>query len=138
MIIIRAVLGLLTVIPLMLVPMALYTLVGLAGPVEALMTTIPLPSGGVTLVSYADAVVCVGCATLLLEVMKATNTGAQGILDLVLSVVLLITAILAFVLIKGYAGPSFLILIGMQAVDVLGGTAVAIKSARRDFGIGGA
>lgn len=122
----------LTVIPLMIFPMLVYMFIP---QVEVTLFERVMPSGSVTYFTAADAITCFAIVMLALEMIKSTSTGARGISDLVLSVFLLCGSMGWYLLMPGFGTSTFLILVLMQGLDVIAGTVVSVKVARRDIGL---
>lgn len=124
----------LTVIPLMLMPMLVYIA---CGPALFDRWALHFNTAGMAEVglTFGDLLVIVSLVFLALEMVKATSTGARGIGDLVLSVVLLCGSGILFILVGAFGSATFLILVLMQALDVIAGVVVSVKVARRDIGI---
>ena len=79
----------------------------------------------------------IGIIFLYFEVVKATNTGRDTLVDHVLSVGVLVACIVLFLLTSFAATSSFLILTLLSVVDVIGGFAITFAASRRDISIGG-
>jgi hypothetical protein len=96
-----------------------------------------LPSGALWRPTWGDFMVLVGVLFLYVELFKATRTSEVTIIDHLLSTLVLIFYLTAW-LIYDWAGNSvFLILTGMAFLDVIAGFTITISSARRDLSIGG-
>ena len=124
----------LTVIPLMLFPMLAYLLCG-PDLFDQWLMHFDTAGGATVHLSWGDALISLSLITLALEMVKATSTGARGIGDLVLSVMLLCGSGVLFILVGAFGSATFLILVLMQALDVIAGVVVSVKVARRDIGI---
>lgn len=122
----------LTFFPLMFFPMLAYMFV--PNPEVTLIERV-MPSGTVTYFTWGDGILAFSVVMLALEMVKSTSTGSRGIADLVLSVFLLCGSMGWYLLLPGFGTSLFLILVLMQGLDVIAGTVVSVKVARRDIGL---
>lgn len=121
-------------VPLLIIPFAIYHLFALS--VDTLQD-LHQPWLG-SFFSKGDLVVLIGIITLYVEIFKATRTGQSSIIDHMASMILFIVALVEFLLAGNIAGTSsFLLLMMIMLVDVVGGFTITIRGARRDFGAGG-
>ncbi|HAH11516.1 MAG TPA: hypothetical protein DCL48_15590 [Alphaproteobacteria bacterium] len=121
--------------PFLVIPMALYMLVGQFGSHEALLYGGKLPSGAYVGVSAGAGLILIGISCLLLEGLKSTHTGTRGLVDQTLSVFLLGGAGVAFLLLPAFGTITFALLVALQLADVLLGAIISVKVARRDIGL---
>jgi hypothetical protein len=121
--------------PFLIVPMVLYVLAGQFGSHEALLYGGSLPSGAYVGLTAGASLILIGVACLMLEALKATHTGTRGLVDQTLSVFLLGGALVAFLIVPQFGTITFAILLSLQLADVLMGTLIGIKVARRDIGL---
>lgn len=127
-------------IPLLLIPMALYSVFALTGDMGATSTIISLPmiSGDVVQLSAGDVLLCVAGALLIFEIAKAADTSSRALVDMALSIVLCVVSWLALFILPGYGTATWVVLVWMQTADAIGCTLVSVQAARRDWGVGGA
>jgi hypothetical protein len=130
---------LLASVPLLGFVLLLATIVAfMADGFDQIWFEVGLPSGATLAVTSGYALVLIGLVLLYVEIFKATRTGQASILDHVLSLVVFVIALLAFVIAPRFGHQAFLVLLLMMLIDVIAGFTVTISSARRDFGAPGA
>jgi len=124
--------------PLLLISFAIYNMVAFlwAGSSwTAAMFSLLLPSGAEWMISAGDLLIAFTLFLLFFEVIKAARNSARSIFDHVLSTLIFIGALVEFLLVKEAGTSTFMILLIIALVDVLGGWSVAVRTARRDFSI---
>jgi hypothetical protein len=125
----------LVALPFMLIPMGFYMVARQFGQGDAMLYGGSLPSGAYFGLTAGGSLILIGIACLILEVLKATATGTRSLIDQTLSVFLLGAAGVAFLLVPAFGTIDWALLVALQLADVLLGTMVGIKTARRDFGL---
>jgi hypothetical protein len=125
--------------PLLLVPFALYNMVAFLLNMEfsTRLFSVPLLSGKPMDVSTGDVLVLLGVLLLYVEILKATRFSNKAIIDHVLSLILFIAMTIEFIAVQRAATTTFLILLALSFVDVVGGFTVTIRTAQRDIEIEG-
>lgn len=98
---------------------------------------IPMPSGGTWIFWLGDLVLIFALVLLGLELIKATYTRGAGLADQALSVIVLIVFLIEFLLVSKASSSLFFMLTIISALDVIIGSIVGIRTARRDIGFGG-
>ena len=99
--------------------------------------TVPMPSGAVWNISLGDMMLAFSLFVLFFEVLKSTRTGGNSVVDHALSMMVLVACLILF-LVWPLAGTSLFFLIMLTTlVDVIAGFSVTIRSARRDYSVGG-
>jgi hypothetical protein len=121
--------------PFLIIPMVLYVAAGQFGSHEALLYGVQLPSGAYVPLTAGYSLILIGVACLMLEALKATHTGTRGLVDQTLSVFLLGGAGVLFIIVPAFGTPTFAVLCALQLADVLMGTVISVKVARRDIGL---
>jgi hypothetical protein len=123
--------------PLLLLPSVLYNMVAFLLDVDftTVLFSIPLLSGRSMAVNTGDLLVLFGIVLLYVEILKATRMSSKAIMDHVLSFVLFIAMIIEFIAVQAAATSTFLILIALSFVDVIGGFTVTIRTAQRDIAL---
>jgi hypothetical protein len=123
--------------PLLLIPFVLYNMFAFLLDLEFSTTlfSISLLSGRSVNVSIGDMLVLFGIFLLYVELLKATRLSSKAIMDHVLSFILFIVMIVQFVAVEKAATTTFLILIALSFVDVIGGFTISIRAARRDISL---
>ena len=123
--------------PLLLVPYALYNMIAylLDMKFETNLFSIPLLSGARMDVSIGAMLVILGIFLLYIEILKATRLSTKAIMDHVLSFILFIVMVVQFIAAEKAATTTFLILITLCFVDVIGGFTISIRTAQRDISL---
>jgi hypothetical protein len=118
--------------PLLLVPFALYNMIAylLNMDFNTTVFSVPVLSGRPMAVSMGDMLVVVGVLLLYLEIFKAARMSSKQVMDQVLSLLLFVAMAVEFVIAERAATSTFLILLALSFVDVIGG--FTIRSAKRD------
>ncbi|MCB1449513.1 MAG: hypothetical protein R3D34_17005 [Nitratireductor sp.] len=136
--------GLLTNVPLMIVPFIVYNLVVLglvpvAGtdPWAATVMTLSMVSGAAWTMDMGDLMVVLGLFLLFFEILKATRVGPGSIIDHLLSTFVFVAYLVEFLLVRSAAHSVFFILMAITFIDVIAGFSVSIRSATRDVSVGG-
>ena len=97
--------------------------------------SIPMVSGDVWSISYGHAFIIGSMGLLFVELLRATKTGTDSLLNHALSVLVFIVALLLFIIVPGYGNSIFFIFMSMTFLDFMAGFIVTTVTARRDFGI---
>ena len=126
--------------PLLIIPFAVYNIIaflmpGLAWNVPA--TTVAMVSGAEWAMSPGAWLIAFAVLVLLLEIVKATRTGPRSIVDHALSLILFLAMMVEFILIAQAATATFFLLLVIAFVDVVGGFAVTLRTAKRDLTVEG-
>jgi hypothetical protein len=126
--------------PLLLIPFAIYNMIAFlfgTGFNDTLFT-IPMMSKATLNVTTSDLLLILAIFLLFIEIVKATRVGTRSIVDHVLSFILFIVMAAEFMIVPRAATSTFLLLLVIAFVDVIGGFSVSIRSAQRDIDIAGA
>lgn len=97
---------------------------------------IGMPHGGVWTFWLGDLVMLIALFLLGLELIKATYTRGAGLADQALSVIVLVIFLIEFLLVERASSSLFFMLTVISALDVIIGSIVGIRTARRDIGFG--
>ena len=141
---------LLTVAPLIVVPVLIYNVIALAAgsatgaggvpPAEAAlaatMVNMTMLSGARLVLTWGDLLLVIAIVFLFAEVLKATNTGTTAITNHILSMGLFVACLVEFMLFANFATSVFFLMTAIVLLDAVAGMVVSIISARRDFGVG--
>jgi hypothetical protein len=121
--------------PLLLIPYALYNMVAFLLDMDfgTPLFSVPLLSGKSMAVSTGDLLVLVGIVLLYIEILKATRLASRAIIDHVLSLVLFVVMMVEFIVVQRAATSTFLMLLALSFVDVVGGFTITIRTAQRDI-----
>lgn len=137
----------LRVIPLLVLSFIVYNLVVLTGawssPISAdeilrnPLFQIPMLRGAVWVFSKGDLIILLTMILLFGELIKATYTASSSLLDHGLSMVVFIACLVEFLLVPQAATSVFFFIMIATLIDVVAGFSIGIRTARRDFNIGG-
>ena len=127
-----------TLVPLLVVPLVLYNLIGFAfyGGNPAgfgnQLFAIFMPSKAPWVLTVADLMVVVGLVCLFFEIMKSTRIGASSVIEHILSTGVFVLYLIEFILVGACASSTFFILMVMSLIDVIAGFSVSMSAAERD------
>lgn len=124
--------------PLLLIPIAIYFMLAFLMPDVSITSTlydVPMMSGAVWTLTFSDALIALALFLLFLEIVKATRPASRSIVDHLLSTLIFIGALVAFIMLPQAATSTFAILVVITFVDVVGGWSVSVRSASRDVSI---
>ena len=130
--------GWLSTVPLLAFVVAAYVAFAAGGADFALTRfTVSMPSGAAWNISLGDMMLAFSLFVLFFEVLKSTRTGGNSVVDHALSMMVFVACLILF-LVWPPAGTSLFFLIMLTSlVDVIAGFSVTIRSARRDYTVGG-
>ncbi|MFK0298119.1 hypothetical protein ACIQTU_02755 [Brevundimonas sp. NPDC090276] len=132
-------------IPLLIVPVVIYNLVillggagadPLLGPTSVLgevLFRVPMTSGATWSISIGDLILFLSLILLFVELLKSTSSQRVAIVNHALSMALFVICLVEFLLLPGFAGSVFFLILTMVLLDVLAGFIVTIIASRRDF-----
>ena len=132
-------------IPLLIVPVVIYNLVillggtgadPLLGPTAVLgevLLRVPMTSGATWSISIGDLILFLSLILLFVELLKSTSSQRVAIVNHALSMALFVICLVEFLLLPGFAGSVFFLILTMVLLDVLAGFIVTIIASRRDF-----
>ena len=132
-------------IPLLVVPVVIYNLVillggsapdAVLGPASVLsevLFRVPMTSGAVWSISVGDLILFLSLILLFVELLKSTSSPRVAIVNHALSMALFVVCLVEFLLLPGFAGSVFFLILTMVLLDVLAGFIVTIIASRRDF-----
>jgi hypothetical protein len=133
----------LVALPLMIIPLVLYNIAMLGmmggGGIASLtnvVTSLQMLSGAVWTMSLGDVLIVIGLVLLFVEILMASRNGRGSLINHMLSLLVFIAYLVEFLLVRNAATQIFFILMTITFVDVVGGFAVAIRTAGRDVSIG--
>ncbi|MBP1846627.1 hypothetical protein J2046_004904 [Rhizobium petrolearium] len=133
----------LAALPLMIFPFVLYNvamfgILGGGGVVALgnIVSSLQMLSGAIWTMTVGDALIVVALVFLFVEILKASRNGRGSLLNHMLSMLVFVAYLVEFLLVRDAATQIFFILMTITFVDVIGGFAVAIRSAGRDVSIG--
>ena len=134
----------LAALPLLLIPVALYNIVVLfngsdvgMAQADAILSdplfTVTMASGAQWSVGVGDLILFVALVILFFELLKSTASHRAAIVNHALSMILFVVCLVEFLLLPGFAGSVFFLILTMVLLDVLAGFIVTIIASRRDF-----
>lgn len=134
----------LRLIPLLVIPVAIYNLFALGGniaghDVQDMLTSpfsVRMFSGDLWRISFGDLLLLFGIALLFVEVVKATRTTSKELINHGLSMVVFVAALIEFIVLKGFATSTFFFLMLFTLFDVVAGYTISIVAAEHDLGLG--
>ena len=133
--------------PLLIIPVVIYNLFALGGGVvghhdiQDLLSiqhsvTITMFSGDQWKFSFGDLLVLGSLLLLFVEVVKATRTTSNEIINHGLSMLTFVVALIEFITLKGFATSPFFFIMMMTLFDVIAGYTISIVAAEHDLGLG--
>lgn len=125
----------LTPIPLLIIPLAVYNIVVFLTPgVEwgAIVTSVQMMSGAAWPITVGDGFLAFSLLILLFEVLKATRISSRSIIDHILSILVFVAALVEFLLVPQAGTSQFALLVGIMLLDVITGFSVSVRVAQRD------
>ena len=101
------------------------------------LCAVRMPNGGDWHFTRGDLLLMIGILLLAMEVVKATYTRGGALADQALSTILFVVFLVEFMLVPKASTSLFFLLTLMTAFDVIVGSIVGIRTARRDIGFSG-
>ena len=129
----------LAAIPLTLIPLIIFNVVGFAfggDPWGGQFFTIAMVSGALWTMTLADAMIVAAIVILFLEIVRAARPGPGTIYNHIVSTVVLVVYIVEFIVVGAAANSLFFILTVIALVDVVAGFTISIRTATRDIALG--
>lgn len=103
---------------------------------DAIIFEVPMLSGAVWAFKLEDLIMAGTLFLLFVEILKATRTGGNSLIDHGLSTVVFIICIIEFLVVPEAATSLFFFITIVALIDVIAGFSVTIRAARRDFAMG--
>lgn len=97
---------------------------------------IPMLSGATWSFTLGNLLVIFTLGLLFLEILKATRTGGNSLVDHSLSTLVFVICLIEFLTVKEAATSVFFIIMFISLIDVIAGFSVTIRAARRDLNVG--
>lgn len=97
---------------------------------------LPMLSGATWSFTLGNLVVILSLALLFMEILKATRTGGNSLIDHSLSTIVFVVCLIEFLTVKEAATSVFFIIMFICLIDVIAGFSVTIRAARRDLNVG--
>ncbi|MDA7947805.1 MAG: hypothetical protein MPJ78_10055 [Hyphomicrobiaceae bacterium] len=105
-------------------------------PFETVLFQIPMISGALWNFTLGDLLIAATLFLLFVEILKATRTGGNSLVDHALSTVVFIACLIEFLVVPEAATSLFFFITLITLIDVVAGFSVTIRAARRDFAVG--
>jgi len=105
-------------------------------PLDTTVFQVPMISGAVWTFTLSDAIVAGTLFLLFIEILKATRTGGNSLIDHALSTIVFIVCLIEFLVVPEAATSLFFFIALITLIDVVAGFSVTIRAARRDFAVG--
>jgi len=93
-------------------------------------------SGNIWVFTLGDLILAGTLMLLFIEILKATRTGGNSLVDHALSTVVFIICLIEFLVVPEAATSLFFFITIVALIDVIAGFSVTIRAARRDFAVG--
>lgn len=133
--------------PLLIIPVVIYNLYALGGglighhDIQEMLSiqhsvTITMFSGDQWKFSFGDLLIFGSLLLLFVEVVKATRTTSNEIINHGLSMLTFVVALIEFITLKGFATSPFFFIMVMTLFDVVAGYTISIVAAEHDLGLG--
>lgn len=126
--------------PLLLISFAIYNIFAFLMPGVSWsepLSRVQMISGAEWTMSAGDMLVGFSVLLLFGELLKATRIGMRTVIDHGLSLVIFLGMLIEFLLVRQAATATFFLLLVISFIDVVGGFAVSLRSAQRDFTVTG-
>ena len=125
--------------PLLLIPLAIYNIIAFLFNLgfKDTLFSVQMMSGVELGVTTSDLLLILSILLLFVEILKATRFGVKSIIDHILSFVVFVVALGEFLMVKQAATSTFLLLLVICVVDVIGGFSISIRAATRDYNVEG-
>jgi len=125
-------------VPLLVIPLLAYLgFAGAGADFAASRFPITLPSAGVWQLTLGDILLVAGLFLLFFEILKATRSGGNSVVEHALSMIVFVVCLILFLIWDRAATSTFFLLMLMAMIDVIAGFSVTINAARRDYSAGG-
>lgn len=105
-------------------------------PFDATVFDVPMLSGAMWTFTLGDLLVAGTLFLLFIEILKATRTSGNSLVDHALSTIVFIICIIEFLVVPEAATSLFFFITLISLIDVIAGFSVTIRAARRDFAVG--
>jgi hypothetical protein len=131
------------IFPLLTISLIIYTVLtvtGMGGAEGAawhdvVVVSLPMYSGDVWRVTWGALFLTGSMGLLFVELIRATKAGTASITNHLLSFLLFVVALLAFILAPGFGNSVYFIFLTMTFLDPMAGLVVTTVTARRDLAV---
>jgi hypothetical protein len=126
------------IIPLTIIPLILYDIVGSiwTSPWSGEIIGLTMISGARWSFTIGDLFILLGIGCLFFEVLKSTSSPSRTIINHILSTVVFIIYLIEFMVVGIAANSVFFMLLVISLFDVVAGFTITIKTASRDVSFG--
>ncbi len=135
----------LTVIPLLLIPVLIYNVIAWAGTefstAEAVrimmdmeLYSIKMASGANWVITKGAVLLTISLVLLFFEMLKSARTDRAAVMNHAFSMLVFIICLIEFLMFSAFATSVFFLIMLMSLLDIMAGFMVTISAARRDFG----
>lgn len=97
---------------------------------------LPMLSGAIWSFTLGNLLVIFTLLLLFMEILKATRTSGNSLVDHGLSTLVFVICLVEFLTVKEAATSVFFIIMIICLIDVIAGFSVTIRAARRDLNVG--
>ncbi|WP_454915526.1 hypothetical protein [Xanthobacter sediminis] len=128
----------LTPVPLLIVPLALFNIVAFLTPSldwSSSIALVSMLSGAQWKITLAEAFIAVCLLFLFFEIIKSTRISSRSLIDHMLSMLLFAVSLAEFLLVPQAGNSVFALLLCVMLLDVVTGFAVSIRVAQRDLSV---
>jgi hypothetical protein len=124
--------------PLLLIPLAIYNIIAFLfrSGFNDTVFSLRMLSGATLDVSTGGILIIFSILLLFVEILKVTRFGVKSIIDHMLSFVVFVVALGEFIMVQQAATSTFLLLLVLCVVDVVGGFSFPIRTVQRDLAVG--
>jgi len=105
-------------------------------PFDTMVFQVPMMSGVTWTFTLGDMLITGTLFLLFIEILKATRTSGNSLIDHALSTIVFIICIIEFLVVPEAATSLFFVITLITLIDVIAGFSVTIRAARRDFAVG--
>lgn len=131
------------IFPLLTISLIIYTVLTVTGMGGAggtawhdvVVVSLPMYSGDIWRVTWGALFLTGSMGLLFVELIRATKAGTASITNHLLSFLLFVVALLAFILAPGYGNSVYFIFLTMTFLDPMAGLVVTTVTARRDLAV---
>jgi hypothetical protein len=122
--------------PLLLISFAIYNIVTFILVLpdtiwSSQAIAVPMTSGEIFKLTWQDILIAGSILLLWVEIIKSTQIGLRAIIDHVLAMLLFVTMLIEFLLVKSAGTSTFFLLLVISLIDVLAGFIIGIRGATR-------
>lgn len=128
----------LTPIPLLIIPLAIYNILVFLMPGTdwaTILTTVSMMSGAQWTINMEEGFIVLSLFFLFFEILKSTRISSRSLIDHMLSMLLFVAAMAEFLLVRQAGNSTFAILLCVMLLDVVAGFSVSVRVAQRDFSV---